>query len=132
MKYVIDTSAYSSFFRGDARLAKYFKGGVDIYVPTVVLGELRAGFSLGSKYEYNDGHLLRFLDKPHVSVINIGDKTTSIFGSVFAQLKRSGKPIGVNDIWIAALALEYSCTLVTLDSDFCRVKGLRTEPEIKN
>jgi len=124
INYLIDTSAYSSFFRGDSRLKSYFKPGNNIYIPLVVIGELRAGFAAGTKPDYNEKYLQQFLDKPQVRILNLSDKTTVIYGLIYARLKKAGKPIGSNDMWVAALALEHDCLLVTLDSDFKRVPDL--------
>ena len=124
MNYIIDTSAYSSFFKGDPRLKSYFKPNSTIYVPLVVIGELRAGFAAGTKYDYNEKYLQQFIDKPQVRILNLSDKTTVIYGLIYARLKKAGKPIGSNDMWVAALALEHDCLLVTLDSDFKRVPDL--------
>lgn len=121
---IIDTSAYSSFFKGEKELKQYFEQDSIIYIPIVVIGELRAGFAAGTKHDYNEKYLQQFLDKPQVRILNLSDKTTVIYGLIYARLKKTGKPIGSNDMWIAALALEHDCLLVTLDSDFNRVPNL--------
>ncbi len=124
MNYIIDTSAYSSFFKGDQRLKNYFQPDSIIYIPIVVIGELRAGFSAGTKPDYNERYLQQFLDKPQVRILNLSYKTTTIYGLIYARLRKAGKPIGSNDMWIAALALEHDYLLITLDSDFKRIPDL--------
>jgi tRNA(fMet)-specific endonuclease VapC len=121
---VLDTSAYSGFNRGDRRLKEFFRTDNEISVPLIVLGELRAGFSLGTKSKENEVLLQKFLDSSNVSTITITDKTTKLFAAIFQRLKLAGTPINTNDIWIAALTLENDCLLVTLDSDFKRVPDL--------
>lgn len=121
---VLDTSAYSAFNRGDNRLKQFFDDSVQIIVPQIVVGELRAGFALGSMAEQNEKLLQRFLDSPNVHIISISDATTKLFAAIFYQLRKSGRPTGSNDIWIAALALEHDGLLVTLDSDFENVPDL--------
>jgi tRNA(fMet)-specific endonuclease VapC len=121
---VLDTSAYSGFNRGDKRLKEFFRTDNEISVPLIVLGELRAGFSLGTKSKENEVLLQKFLDSSNVSSITITDKTTKLFAAIFQRLKLAGTPINTNDIWIAALTLENDCLLVTLDSDFKRVPDL--------
>ncbi|MEM7184769.1 MAG: PIN domain-containing protein [Spirochaetota bacterium] len=44
-----------------------------------------------------------------------------------AELKKKGKPIPENDIWIAALAIQYTATLVTKDKHFKNIDGLQIE-----
>lgn len=123
-KLILDTSAYSGFNRGDKRLKNIFRPDNQILIPLIVVGELRAGFSLGTKSQENEALLQKLLDSPNVSTITITDKTTKLFAVVFRGFKLAGTPINTNDIWIAALTLEYDCLLVTLDSDFKRVPDL--------
>jgi predicted nucleic acid-binding protein len=47
-----------------------------------------------------------------------------VYGRLFAALRKAGTPIGTNDIWIAATAIEAGAHLVTFDQDFARVAGL--------
>lgn len=123
-KLLLDTSAYSGFNRGDRRLKDYFHPDYEMLVPLIVVGELRAGFALGTKKKENEILLQKLLDSPSVSTVSISDTTTKLFAAIFQQLKLAGTPINTNDIWIAAMALEYDCLLVTLDSDFKRVPDL--------
>jgi tRNA(fMet)-specific endonuclease VapC len=124
MQFVLDTSAYSEFNRGDERLRKWFRIDNDIVIPAVVVGELRAGFALGSKREENDYLLQRFLDSPNVSLITITDNTTKFYAEIYFRLRRKGKPVGTNDMWIAAMALEQDAVLLTMDSDFSNISDL--------
>ncbi|MFQ5740382.1 MAG: PIN domain-containing protein [Acidobacteriota bacterium] len=43
-----------------------------------------------------------------------------------AKLRHKGKPIPINDVWVAAGALSRNATLVTNDAHFVHVEGLRT------
>ena len=46
------------------------------------------------------------------------------YGQVFARLRRSGRPIPVNDIWIAASVLDSGGHLLTFDQDFRHIASL--------
>ena len=47
------------------------------------------------------------------------------YGRIAAELRRIGRPIGQNDMMIAAIALTLgSCTVVTMDNDFSAIQGL--------
>jgi uncharacterized protein len=46
-------------------------------------------------------------------------------GDVFAHLCRDIKSPLVADAYIAALAIEHGCELITTDGDFARFPGLR-------
>ncbi len=124
MKFVLDTSAYSAFNRGDVRLRPWFSADREIITPLVVLGELRAGFATGNRRDENERLLQRFLDTPTVTTVTITDTTTRLFAATYLGLRQAGKPIGTNDIWIAALALEHDAPLLTLDADFSNITRL--------
>ncbi len=124
-EFVLDTSAYSGFNRGDGRLKDWFREGSHILIPIIVIGELRAGFCLGNKVAENQALLQRFLDSSNVSAVTITDATAELFADIYYKLRKAGTPVGTNDMWIAALALEHDKTLLTLDSDFSRVADLR-------
>jgi predicted nucleic acid-binding protein len=123
--FVLDTSAYSGFNRGDPRLKAWFRADNEIIIPLIVIGELRAGFALGNQRQQNEALLQRFMDAPNVRLVTITDTTTKLFASIYSQLRQAGTPIGSNDLWIAALTLEHDQPLLTLDADFPRVSGLR-------
>lgn len=123
-QFVLDTSAYSGFNRGDERLKKWFHADSQIIVPLIVVGELRAGFSVGSMQKENEDLLQRFLDSSNVNTTTITDTTTKLFATIYYRLRKAGTPIGTNDMWIAALTLEHNKLLLTLDTDFSRVPDL--------
>ena len=124
MSFTLDTSAYSAFNRGDKRLREWFTSDNDIIVPIIVVGELRAGFVAGIKYKENEELLQRFLDSPNVFVQTLSDKTTKIYSQIYLKLRQKGKPVGTNDMWIAAIALEQNNELLTLDNDFPNIPSL--------
>ena len=124
MSFTLDTSAYSAFNRGDKRLRKWFTSDNDIVVPIIVIGELRAGFVAGNKRKKNEELLQRFLDSPNVYAQTITDKTTVIYSQIYLSLRQKGKPIGTNDMWIAAIALEMDNELLTLDEAFSYIPDL--------
>jgi tRNA(fMet)-specific endonuclease VapC len=90
-----------------------------------VLGELNAGFRVGLKNRENTLRLDRFLEKPGVEVLAATRETADCFGLVKSTLRKSGTPIPVNDVWIAAQAIETGAVLVTFDAHFRAVPGLR-------
>jgi tRNA(fMet)-specific endonuclease VapC len=124
MSFTLDTSAYSAFNRGDKRLREWFTSDNDIVVPIIVIGELRAGFAAGNKRKINEELLQRFLDSPNVYVQTITDKTTVIYSQIYLSLRQKCKPIGTNDMWIAAIALEMDNELLTLDESFSYIPDL--------
>ena len=124
LKYVIDTSAYSAFNRDQHGLERFINEESEIFVPLTVIGELRAGFKSGGRERANESLLSDFLNLPNITILRPGEKTAENYADIYAQLRKIGKPIGTNDMWIAAVCLEHKLPLLTLDSQFRRIKGL--------
>jgi len=129
-KVLIDTNAYVRYLAGDQRVLESFGGADRVYMSVFVLGELFAGFKAGKKPAENRRILERFLDKPSVRVLEASRETAEVFGEVKDSLKRAGRPIPLNDVWIAAQALESGAVLVTFDGHFRDVPGLRLWEEL--
>jgi len=52
-------------------------------------------------------------------------ETAEIFASIKKDLRTTGKPVPINDVWIAAHALETGSVRVTFDRHFSSAPGLR-------
>jgi len=125
MKILLDTNAYSGFMNGDQNVLDYMVGSENIYLSTIMIGELFAGFRGGKKYTANVEELRNFLSKDGVGTIDVTFETAEIFGEIKAELSKKGKMIPLNDIWIAAHAIETGSKLVTYDIHFKSIAGLR-------
>ena len=125
---LLDTSAYSAYRRGDERILEALVDAETVYMSAVVLGELHVGFRNGTRREEDLAELRQFLDKPIAEAVSVTDQTAEVYGHVYLELKRSGTPIPDNDVWIAAQCLELGAALVTLDTHFRLVGGLRLKP----
>lgn len=118
VKLVIDTNRYVDFARGDREAVGRIQSAGRIYVPFVVLAELRAGFLCGSRSERNAANLTRFLGSPRVEVLYPDEQTTYQYASLFRQLRKQGTPIPTNDLWTAALAVQHGLHLFARDRHF--------------
>ncbi len=124
MKVCLDTNAYSRLMGGHAPLTRLLESADEVLLPVTVLGELHAGFELGSKREANRRQLHELLGLPGVATTTLTDDIAERYGILVGQLSRQGTPIPTNDIWIAAAVLETGARLVTYDSHFELVPGL--------
>lgn len=115
---MLDTSAYSAFKCGHENALKAIQSTTKILMPVTVLGELFAGFSVGTQTEKNRDELNTFLQNGRVQVIPIKAKTAERYAIIYQYLRQMGRPIPTNDLWIAAAAMEYSATLLTADVHF--------------
>lgn len=120
----IDTNIYSHALRGDPEAVAIFQSANRIFVSPVVLGELLSGFKWGNRKLQNKRQLDEFLDSPRVRLFGIGEDTAEHYSQIYVNLKRAGKPIPSNDMWIAACAMEHGKPLATYDEHFRSVTGL--------
>jgi tRNA(fMet)-specific endonuclease VapC len=118
LRLALDTNRYTDLVRGDPHVAESVESADEVWLPFVVLAELRAGFSLGTKGAQNEAALRRFLFKPSVEVLYADEQTTHHYASVYRQLRLQGTPIPTNDMWIAALVLQHSLILCARDTHF--------------
>lgn len=124
-RFLLDTKAYGRFFGGDQRVLDVLGEAETVYLSVVVMGELHAGFRGGSRDRENRGQLSQFLAKPSVAELAVTAETAEVFGEVKDALRRAGTPIPMNDVWIAAQAIESGSVVVTFDEHFGKVPGLR-------
>ncbi|MFA6857725.1 MAG: type II toxin-antitoxin system VapC family toxin [Treponema sp.] len=130
-KILLDTNAYSGFMSGNELVFNYIIEAEEIYLSTVMIGELFAGFQGGKKYLQNTDDLKQFMKKDGIRILNVTIETAEIFGELKAELSRKGKMIPLNDIWIASHAIETGSKLVTFDAHFKQISGLRIWEELK-
>jgi tRNA(fMet)-specific endonuclease VapC len=121
---VLDTNAYSAFFRGDAGTTRVLRSAQEIHVPLFVLGELLAGFAAGTRAAKNREDLARFTASPRVHLLLPDAKTADHYADIYATLRRQGTPIPTNDLWIAAIARQRRMPLFSFDEHFGAVPGL--------
>jgi tRNA(fMet)-specific endonuclease VapC len=121
---LLDTSAYAQFRRGQREVVEILTSAERIHLNTITLGELEAGFLLGSRVEENRRALRDLLAESLVSMVNTDAPVAQRYGSLFCQLRRASTPVPTNDIWIAACALHVGATLITFDTVFERFSDL--------
>ena len=124
MRLCLDTNAYSRLMGGHAPLTQMLESATKVLLPATVLGELHAGFEMGSRRETNRLQLSEFLALPGVETVPVTGDIAERYGLLVSQLTRQGTPIPTNDIWIAATVLESGARLVSYDPHFDHIPGL--------
>ncbi len=127
MRILLDTSAYSGFLRGNAKVRDILQVADAILLNPIVLGELKSGFLRGVKTRQNEALLEQFLGSPRVSVVPIEDETAVRYAAIRNSLWRSGTPVPTNDIWIGASAMQHGLTVVTTDRHFQHLPQILVE-----
>lgn len=124
MKLVLETNAYSDFMRGDRTVQEHVSHADRIVVPPTVIGELLCGFIGGRKREENRQQFRKFLESPVVEFTPTDESVCDRYALLLDQLRRKGRPIPTNNIWIAAHALACGGELLSSDQHFRFVGGL--------
>ncbi len=118
VRLALDTNRYTDLCRGTASVVEAVERADEVWLPFIVMGELRAGFAVGSQGARNEAVLRRFLMKPGVSVLYADEPTTHHYAAIYQQLRKQGTPIPTNDMWIASLVLQHSLVLCARDAHF--------------
>ena len=118
MRVAVDTNRYVDFARGLRAAVDVIRRAEAIYLPFVVLGEIRAGFACGRRSAENERHLSSFLGSSRVQVLLPDEDTTHHYARLFFQLRKQGTPLPTNDLWIAALVVQHGLVLFARDRHF--------------
>lgn len=119
MKLVIDTNIYCDFAGGVAETVDLLATlGEDLFLPSIVVGELSFGFQKGSRRAENERRLDEVIQSLGIAVIDVTRSVASKYGLIYLSLTRKGRKIPLNDVWIAACCMEVGGTLLTRDGHF--------------
>jgi len=124
VRVLLDTNAYSALFRGEERVVDRVGQADHVLMSAIVVGELLFGFRNGRHYDTNRRELDDFLTSPYVTLLPVTFATCDQFGRIAAALRRKGRPIPTNDIWIAAHSMEFDAELLSFDHHFEEVEGI--------
>lgn len=124
-KYLLDTSVVVDALGGDPAIAAKLETADDLYLSTITLGELHYGAAYSARPEANVARITSFAAS--CTFLEVDAETAVRFGALKADLRRAGRLIPENDIWIAASALRHDLPLVARDGHFAAVEGLAQE-----
>ena len=116
MKLVLDTNIYSDYAEGVPETVDFMATqGEQIYLPSIVIGELQFGFMKGRRQAFNEKKLRQFTDILNVEIINVNPDVARKYATIYLSLQKKGTKIPINDVWIAASCMEVGGTLITRD-----------------
>ena len=124
-RFLLDTNIVIAIFAKEANVQVHLVRVTEIFVPAIVLGELYYGAHKSSRVTENIAKINEFAANNTVMVSDTA--TAQAYGQIKNDLRAKGRPIPENDIWIAAIAMQYNLALVTRDSHFGEVDGLVIE-----
>lgn len=120
---ILDTNALSAIADGEASAMDIAARAERLAVPVIVLGEYRLGIAQSRRRAIYQDWLREWISA--VAVLEIDEETTHSYAAIGLELKKKGKPIPANDLWIAAACRQHSLPLLSRDKHFDLVSGLR-------
>jgi len=127
-RYMLDTNIISDLIRNPQGKAarRIAKAGEDNICTSIILAaELRYGCAKSGSQR-----LLKAVEDllGEIAVLPFDIPADTDYGGIRSELEAAGKPIGGNDLLIAAHARAIGATIVTASADeFGRVRGLQLE-----
>ena len=132
MRYLLDTDHWSYLQRGHPAVmgrVRQLSRESQLYMSVITQGEMLSGVVVVVN-EVHRERLHRLYEQTlaqAAGVLPITEAVATRYAELLAYLRRSGRPIPTNDIWIAASALVYDMILVSADRHFWFVEGLTVE-----
>jgi tRNA(fMet)-specific endonuclease VapC len=120
---ILDTNALSAAADDDRALIAVLARADQIAIPVIVLGEYRHGIAQSRNRAAYENWLTDLLRD--CLVLDLTEPTTHHYANITLELKRKGKPIPTNDLWIAALCRQHSLPLLSRDRHFDLVPGTK-------
>jgi tRNA(fMet)-specific endonuclease VapC len=120
---ILDTNALSAYLDRTPEAIEIVSEVRDLAIPVIVAGEFAFGIAQSRHREAYERSLQRMLDR--CTVLSVGIETARHYAAIRLELKVAGKPIPANDLWIAALSRQYAMPLMSRDTHFDSVGGLR-------
>ena len=120
---LLDTNIVIALLAGDDGVLAQLDQASEIFLSAVVVGELFFGAAKSGRPAENIARVDRFASGR--SILPCDLEVARVYGAVRQRLREKGRPIPENDVWIAATATCHDLTLVTRDSHFFDVDGLR-------
>ena len=124
-KSLVDTNVVIALFAGEPAAVEKLQNVSAVFLCVPVLGELRYGAEASARVADNLARLDEFARALIVLPCDTG--TAKAYAEVKFELRRKGRPIPENDVWIAALARQHELLLLTRDGHFQEIDAIEVE-----
>ena len=122
---LLDTNIVIALFAREAVVQQRLAEADEVFLSSIVLGELYYGAQKSAHAETNIARVNTFAAGS--AILGCDTVTAQYYGVIKNHLRAKGRPIPENDIWIAATSRHYHLTLVTRDEHFQAVEGLAVD-----
>ena len=124
-RYLLDTNIIIALFAQETVIRERLSQAVEVFLSSVVLGELYYGAERSIRVDENIQRINEFAST--TAVIGCNQETARQYGRIKNALRAKGRPIPENDIWIAAQVLQHQMTLVARDDHFQEIDAISLE-----
>lgn len=118
---ILDTNALSATADLDPGIVRLLERAEILAIPVIVLGEYRYGIAQSRRRKVYEEWLHQLLND--CMVLDINESTTGHYAEISLELKRLGRAIPTNDLWISALCRQHALPLLSRDRHFDLVPG---------
>lgn len=119
---LLDTTVIIALLSEDQAVISQLRTADEVFVPSIAIGELFYGAYKSRQLQENIEIIRRFAHEN--TILPADSETAESYGRIKNRLGQRGRPIPENDIWIAAIALQYDLELAARDAHFAEVEGL--------
>jgi tRNA(fMet)-specific endonuclease VapC len=119
--FIADTSAIVAICRADSKVNEQVRGK-SFAITFVTLAELSVGVLKSEKPNAAWAQITQVIAGQ--TIFHVSPRTPAVYARLYVDLEKSGTLIPVNDIWIAALAVETGLPILARDEHFSRIKDL--------
>ena len=124
-RFLLDTNIVIALFAQDTAVLQRLAQAGEVFVPSIVLGELYYGAGKSARVEENIARIDEFA--ANTAILACDTETARRYGQIKNALRAKGRPLPENDIWIGAIAVQHGLTLVSRDAHFQEIDSLSTE-----
>ncbi len=120
---ILDTNALSAVADNELAAVRIFSEAETIELPVIVLGEYRFGIAHSRRRDEYENWLEKLVAATRI--LSVDQDTARHYAHIRSELKKAGRPIPSNDLWIAALCRQHRLPLMSLDEHFEGVRNLK-------
>ena len=125
-RFLLDTNIVIALFARDPGVLRQLAEAEEVFVPSIVLGELHYGARKSAQVAANERRIDELAAR--CSVLACDGETARRYGEAKNLLRAKGRPLPENDIWVAAIALQHGLALATRDARFNEIASLTVVP----
>ena len=129
MTYFLDTNIISYLLKGNKSILQNLdtlaENDNEISIPSIAYYEIKRGL-LANNATTKLTRFLKFVEV--IGIVELTAETLNIAAQIYADLKKTGKPIEDDDLFIGASALEHNAVLITNNErHFSHIENLKIE-----